>query len=62
MNVDALVLALLGIADIALIVYLRRRHARRVRRERIMASLCTAIRRENGFEARPAGRPLLRAS
>jgi hypothetical protein len=62
MNGDALVLGLLGIADIVLIVYLRRRHARRVRMERIMASLCTAVRRENSIEALPAKRRLLRAS
>jgi len=62
MNLDALVLALLAIADMALLVYLRRRHARRVRRERMAASLRMAIRLENGVEERPATRRLLRAS
>jgi hypothetical protein len=56
------VLALLGIADIGLIVYLRFRHAKRVRRERIMASLCMAVRRANGIGDFPARRPLRRAS
>jgi hypothetical protein len=61
-NIDALLLALLGIADIGLVVYLRRRHTIRVRRERIMASLCMAVRRANGIGDFPARRPLRRAS
>ena len=55
-------LALLAIADMALLAYLRRRHARCVQRERITASLRMAIRLENGVEALPAKRRLLRAS
>jgi hypothetical protein len=43
MNVDALVLALVAIADIALIVHLRRRHNRRLRQQRMMGSLRTAL-------------------
>ena len=62
MNPDALVLALLAIADLALIVHLRQRHGRRVQMERVMSSLCMAVRRENDLEALPAKNPLLRAS
>ena len=43
MNVDALVLALVAIADIALIVHLRRRHNRRLRHQRMMGSLRIAL-------------------
>ena len=62
MNIDAFVLALLAIADIALIVHLRRRHAKQVRAERMMTSLRIAIHRESGVEILPAKRRLLRAS
>jgi hypothetical protein len=62
MSIDAVVLMLLAILDLALIAYLRRRHGRRVRRERMMASLRLAIRRENGLEDLPVRRPLPRAS
>jgi hypothetical protein len=55
-------LALLAIADMALLVYLRRRHARRVRRERMTASLRMAVRLENSVEGMPAKRRLRRAS
>ncbi len=43
MNVDALVLALVAIADMALIVHLRKRHNRRHRQDRMMGSLRLAI-------------------
>jgi hypothetical protein len=43
MNVDALVLALIAIADMALIVHLRRRSNRRQRQERIIGSLRLAL-------------------
>ena len=43
MNVDALVVGLVAIADIALIVHLRRRHNRRLRQQRMMGSLRTAL-------------------
>jgi hypothetical protein len=62
MNTDVLVLALLGLADIALIVHLRQRHGRSVRMERITASLRMVVRRENGIEALSRRRRLLRAS
>ena len=54
MNTDAVVLALLAIGDMAVLVYLRQRHGRRVRMERMMASLRMAVRRENGVEPLPA--------
>jgi len=60
MNPDALLLALLAIADLALIVHLRQRHGRRVQMERVMSSLSMAIRRENDPDAVPAKNPLLR--
>ncbi len=47
MNVDALVLALVAIADMALIVHLRRRRNRRLRQERMMGSLRIALRWAN---------------
>jgi hypothetical protein len=62
MNIDALLLALLAIADLAFIAYLRRRHARRARADRMMASLRVAIRREIDVQELPANRRLLRAS
>jgi|GraSoi2013_100cm_1033763.scaffolds.fasta_scaffold1160859_1 hypothetical protein len=61
MNPDAIVLAMLAVADFALIVHLRRRHGRQVQMERMMASLRIAVRRENGAEMLPMKRPLLRA-
>jgi hypothetical protein len=62
MSIDALVLALLAILDLALIAQLRRQHGRRVRSERMMTSLRLAIRRENGVEDLPVKRRLKRAS
>jgi hypothetical protein len=62
MNPDGLLLALLAIVDLALIVHLRQRHGRRLQMERVMTSLCMAVRRENDVEALPAKNPLLRAS
>jgi hypothetical protein len=62
MNIDAVVLALLAIADLAFIAYLRSRHGQRVRAERMMTSLRMAVRRENAVHDLPVKRPLLRAS
>ena len=62
MNPDALVLALLAIVDLAVIVHLRQRHEKRVQMERVMSSLCMAVRRDNDVEALPPKNPLLRAS
>jgi hypothetical protein len=62
MNPDALVLAILAVADFALMVHLRQRHAQRLRMERVMSSLRLAVRRENGVEPMAAKPSLLRAS
>jgi hypothetical protein len=62
MNPDALVLALLAIVDLSVIVHLRKRHGQRIQMERVMTSLCMAVRRENDVEALPPKNPLLRAS
>jgi hypothetical protein len=51
MNMDALVLGIIAIADFALIAHLRRRHKRRVRMERMMGNLRLAIRYANGTGA-----------
>ena len=50
MNSDALVLALLAFADLAVLVHLRLRHAERLRLERVMASLKFAVQRANSVE------------
>jgi hypothetical protein len=62
MNPDALVLALLAIVDLTVIVHLRQRHARRLQMDRVMTSLCMAVRRENDVEALPPKNPLLHVS
>jgi hypothetical protein len=46
MNADALIFALVALADLAVLVWLRRRHGRRERERRMMRSLQLAIRRE----------------
>jgi hypothetical protein len=51
MNVpDAVLLALLALADIALLVHLRRVRGRRIRDERMMRGLRLAIQREISAE------------
>ena len=45
---DVVLFALLGLAEICLMVHLYRRRARRVRSERMMSSLREAIEREAG--------------
>ena len=62
MNPDAFVLALLAIADLAFLVYLRQRNAQRVRAERVMASLTLAVRRANAVEEMPEAHQLRQAS
>ena len=46
MNADALIFALVALADLAVLVWLRRRHGRRERGRRLVRSLRLAIRRE----------------
>jgi hypothetical protein len=63
--VDAIVLALLAVADVALMVHLRRARGRRLRAERVMRSLRLALQREaNGEASSPLATPwaLRRAS
>jgi hypothetical protein len=57
---DGFVLALLALADIALMVHLRRRSQRRARAERMMRSLHFAIRREIAAQPAPVQRWILR--
>jgi len=45
---DALLFALLAFADLALMIHLHRRRARRIRFERMMRSLKLAVQREIG--------------
>jgi hypothetical protein len=46
MNADALIFALVALADLAVLVWLRRRHGRRERARRMTRSLQLAIRWE----------------
>jgi len=62
MNPDALVLALLAFADLAVLVHLRMRHAQRLRMERMMASLKFAVQRANSVEEMPECSQLQQAS
>jgi len=62
MNSDALVLALLAFADLAVLVHLRLRHAQRLRMERVMASLKFAVQRANSVEEMPERSELQQAS
>ena len=61
MNPHGVMLGMLAVADIALMAHLRLRQGRRVRMERMMASLHLALRLENDREALFAERPTLRA-
>jgi hypothetical protein len=62
MNVaDALFLALLAFADIALIIHLRQRRGRQRRAQRMMRSLALAVRQEVAIAAQNRDRrPMLR--
>ena len=62
MNIDAIVMLLFAIADLAMIVHLRKYRARKARAQRMMASLRLAVLRENGVEELVVRRSLLRAS
>ena len=55
-------LGMLAVADFALLAHLRVRQGRRLRMQRMMASLCLAVRLENDPEAPFAERPECRAS
>jgi hypothetical protein len=62
--VDGSVLALLALADIALMVHLRRARGRRIREERMMGSLRFALQRESNAPVLAPAKPwtLRRAS
>ena len=61
MNGDAVILALLALADLSFFLYLRQRHARRVRVRRMYRALAQVIRRELAAAApRPIVTPRLR--
>ena len=66
MNPDAILLALLAIADLAFLVHLRLRHAERLaerlRMERVMASLKFAVQRANSLEETSVQHQLPQAS
>ena len=65
MNIDAMVLALMAIADLCLLVHLRRRRARYMRMDRITRSLRLHVRGELAPEivaATPRRRFLQQAS
>jgi hypothetical protein len=49
MNVDAIVLSLVAIADLGLLVNLRRRRRRRAEEERVARSLVLAVRNESAW-------------
>ena len=53
--IDGLLLALLALADLMLLMYLRHSRTRRMQGHRVMQSLCMAVKREN--EANPGGPP-----
>ncbi|HLK69482.1 MAG TPA: hypothetical protein VKU19_38895 [Bryobacteraceae bacterium] len=56
--VDGAVLGLLAVADIAMLVHIRRARARRIRDERMMRSLKLAVHRSlNNDEIIPAADP-----
>ena len=48
MNADAILFALLAVADAALLIHLHRKRSTRRRKSRMAESLRLAIRRENG--------------
>jgi hypothetical protein len=63
MNADAILLALLALADLALIVHLRRRRHHHLQSRRVARSLRLAVHREvHGHMFTSPRRVLLRAS
>jgi hypothetical protein len=61
MNPDGVMLGMLAVADLTLLAHRRLRQGRRLRLERMMASLCMAVRLENDREALFTERPVLGA-
>ena len=62
MTPESVMLGMLAVADLTLLAHLRLRHGRLRRMQRMMASLCMAVRLENDREAVFAGTPRLHAS
>jgi hypothetical protein len=62
MDPHGVMLGMMAVADLTLLAHLRLRQGRRLRMERMMASLCMAVRLENDRESLFAERPGLRAS
>jgi hypothetical protein len=62
MNPEGVMLGMLAVADFALLAHLRLRQGRRLRMERMMASLYLAVRLENDREALFTEPPALRAN
>jgi hypothetical protein len=62
MNVDAVVLALIAIADLAFIAHLRHRRRLALREDRVARSLAIAVQKENGEIVMPRRWPWARAS
>ncbi|HTS62517.1 MAG TPA: hypothetical protein VMH28_10860 [Candidatus Acidoferrales bacterium] len=53
MNIDAVVLGLIAMADLALIAHLRQRRRTAMKEDRVMRSLVLAVQRENGVVVMP---------
>jgi hypothetical protein len=51
MSADGIVIALVALADLGLLVYLRRRRGRRIREARMMQGLRFAIHREANVQS-----------
>jgi hypothetical protein len=62
MDPHGVMLGMLAVADLTLLAHLRLRQGRRFRMERMMASLCMAVRLENNRESLFVEPPKLRAS
>jgi hypothetical protein len=62
MNPEGVMLGMLAVADFALLAHLRLRQGRRLRMQRMMASLYMAVRLENNREALFEEPPRLHAS
>jgi hypothetical protein len=62
MNADAILLAVVAIADLALLVHLRRRRFRHLQSRRVSRSLRLAVQRELSGAQFPIPRRFLRAS
>jgi hypothetical protein len=62
MSVDAILLAILAIADLGLLVHLRMRRWQKAQRERVARSLQLAMQHENTWTEKPRPGLMRRAS